>query len=236
MTTARVVITGALRSLGVASAEEPVQAVMATDALELLNAMVDSYSLERLTIYHTPATVVPLVPGVASYTWGIGGVLASERPLQLGPQAQLRDVTSASECEINVIDQVRYGAIPDKTAPGMPTALYYAPSFPLGQLSVWAVPTQAWDLIVYPYRVLPRFVDLDMVVLLPPGYERLLRTGLTVEAAPEYGKEPSGVQLGQLMEAKNNVKRQNVVVQRAQVDAALWPVHVGTDLRSWSPG
>jgi len=235
MPTARTVISGALRSLGVASAEEPVQAVMATDALELLNALVDSYSLERLTIYHTPATVVPLVPSVASYTWGVGGVLASERPLQLGPQAHLRDATSSYEYEVNVIDQARYGAIPDKTAPGMPTALYYAPSFPLGELFIWAVPTQAWDLIVYPYRVLPHFVDLDTVVLLPPGYERLLRTGLTVEAAPEYGREATGVQLAQLMEAKANVKRQNVVVPRAQVDAALWPVHVGTDLRSWSP-
>lgn len=222
MTTARVVISGALRSLGVVAAEEPLTAVMATDALELLNALVESYSLERLVIYHLPATVVPLTPGVGSYTWGTGGAIATERPVQIGPEAQLRDATSLHETPMAVIDQTRYGQLPQKGAQGMPTAVYYAPSFPLGVLSVWAVPTHAWDLIVYPWRILPRFVDLDTPVLLPPGYERLLRTGLTVEAAPEYGREATGMQLAQLMEAKANVKRANVVVTEATLDVGVW--------------
>lgn len=235
MTTGRVIISGALRSLGVVAAEEPLTDVMATDALELLNALVDSYSLERLMIYHTPATVIPLSPAISSYTWGIGGVIASERPLQLAAQAQVRDVTSDYEYPVAVLDQQRYGQIADKTAPGMPTAIYYAPSFPLGQLFVYAVPTHAWSLTVYPWRVLPRFTNLDTEVLFPPGYERLLRTGLTLEAAPEYGMQPTTVQAAQAQEAKLNVKRMNVVVPEAVVDMALWPTLSGGDLRNWSP-
>jgi len=235
MTTARIIVSGALRSLGVVAAQEPLTAVMATDALELLNALIDSYSLERLIIYHTPATVLPLTPGVGSYTWGSGGAIASARPLQLGPQAQLRDVTFLYEYDVEVWDQQQWGDLGTKTLPGQPTALYYAPSFPLGLLSIYAVPTVAWDLIVYPWRVLPGFVDLDTPVLFPPGYERLLRAGLAVEAAPEYEREPPSAVVAILGEAKANVQRLNVMVPEARVDAALWPTRTGYDARAWRP-
>jgi len=221
VTTGRIIVTGALRALEVVAAEEPIKAVMATDALEILNALVDSYSLERLTIYHTPATVLPLASGVVSYTWGTGGVIASERPLQLAKQAQLRQLMGGYEYEVEVIDQQAYGLLRSKTLPGQPSVVYYAPSFPLGELVVWPVPSTGWDLIVYPWRVLPRFVDLDTEVLLPPGYERFLRAGLACEVAGEYGQEPSGTLLAILAEAKGNIKRANAVVPEARLPEAL---------------
>jgi hypothetical protein len=235
MPTARTIITGALRSLGVVAAEEPLTAVMATDGLELLQALLDSYSLERLTIYHLPATSLPLAPGVGSYTWGLGGAIQTERPVQLGSMAQVTQAGEDFAYPVEVLDQQRWGQLATKTAPGMPNALYYAPSYPLGVLHLFAVPTVPWTLTVYPWRVLAGFPTLDTEVGFPPGYERLLRAGLTVEAAPEYGKEPTGTQMAILMEAKANVKRVNVVVPEASVDAALWPTLAGGDLRNWSP-
>lgn len=223
MTTARRLITGALRSLGVLSAEEPMDAAMAMDGLELLNALLDSYSLERLVIYYTPETVIPLAPSVASYTWGAGGVIASPRPLQLSPTASVRDA-SQQRTPVQVLSQAEWAALPNlTTTAAQPSALFLAPSVPWATLCVWPIPTQSADLLTYPWQPLTAFPSLDAEVLFPPGYERLLRAGLACEVAPDYGHEASATQLAILTQAKASVKRMNVSIPELTLDSGLWP-------------
>lgn len=82
-TTARKLIRGSLRLLGAVASGENVEANEASDALDSLNGLLSSWSLERLLIYHVPRLQVPLIPGKRVYTWGPGGDIPGDRPLRL---------------------------------------------------------------------------------------------------------------------------------------------------------
>lgn len=224
MTTARSIITQAYRALGIAAAEQPLSADMVESGLTTLNAMLDSWSLERLVIYTTPPLLIPLVAGQGSMTCGPGGQVAIPRPLRLDQEAWIRDPTQPAQpgWPVTVLTRQEWRSLahPQQTGP-RPYGVYYAPDVPLGVLYVTPVPLTAWDLTVYPWQVLRRFASFDEEVPLPEGYERALWAGLALESAPAYGVEPSPLVAGILSEAKNNLKRVNVEVPLLGIDPGL---------------
>src|SRR5262245_2337904 len=194
MTTARTLIRGALTDIGVAAAEEPMSDSQADDGLLLLNQLLDSFSLERLWIYQTPATPIVWPPGRSSLTWGPGGDVVSPRPIKLSSTATY--TLDAYDYPLEVLErQEQYAQLQWKGMQStLPIAVYYEPQVPLGVLYVWPVPAGvAYTLTVYPWQALTTWPDLDTQVTLPPGYERALRTSLAVEASPSYGVQPSPV-------------------------------------------
>jgi hypothetical protein len=223
VTTARAIVRGALLDLQVVSAEQPIDASMVQDGLDLLNAMLDSWSLEALTVYYTPATEIPWPAGTQALTWGPGGDIPSARPLKLQPYAQYRDTATGLELPLTVLDrQSAYAAFTLKRqASSTPQVLYYAPSMPLGTLYEWPIASEAWTIVVYPWQPFGRFGHLDEDILFPPGYERAVRAGLSLESAPQYGVQPSPMTVGIVGEAKANLKRLNAVVPILGMDPSL---------------
>jgi hypothetical protein len=216
MPTARSIVRGALMDIGVVAQEEPMTASMAEDALELLNALLDSFSLERLWIYHTPATPIVWPAGSASMTWGPGGDMPSSRPIKLAPQATYQDVTAGYDYQLEVLErQEQYAQLTWKGMQStLPSALYYEPQMPLGVLYIWPVPSVGYQITVYPWQVLGAFTAFDDELQFPPGYLRALRTSLAVEAAPSYGVTPSPLLLRISEEAKRALFVPNTVVGR----------------------
>lgn len=239
MTTARTLVRGGLTDLGVVAAEEPMTAQQAEDGLALLNQLLDSLSLEQLLVYYTPPTPIPWPSGTQVLTWGPGGDIPSARPLKLQPYAQYRDEATGLDLPLTVFDrQAEYVALTLKSqASSTPQALYYAPSMPLGQVFVWPVPSMEWIIIVFPWQPLGEFVSLDAEIVFPPGYERLLRSGLALEAAPPYGVQPSPLTAAIYAEVKANIKRVNQVVPVLGIDpswqgpGARDPYEIYTDVR-----
>ena len=93
---ARQIGTAALLMIGVASAEQPISAFMAEHALGALNSMLDSWSTEKLLVFTRPKIPLVLVPGRATYTWGISAPPADiprEPPVQAGTGAAARWMT-----------------------------------------------------------------------------------------------------------------------------------------------
>jgi hypothetical protein len=222
MTTARAIVFDALLDLGVASNEEPMQAPMAEQGLRLLNSLLDSWSLEKLTIYYTPPTVIPWPAGIQTQSWGPGGAIPTPRPIALAPYAQYRDVTGLELPLAVMTHQEEYAALTLKHQQASTLqVLYYAPSMPMGTLYGWPVPTSDWTIIVYPWTVLGRFPGLDDEIAFPPGYERALRVGLALEAAASYGAQPSPMLGAVLNEAKGNLKRVNQRIPELGLDPAL---------------
>jgi hypothetical protein len=222
VTTARTIVFDALLDIQVASNEEPMQAPMAEQGLRLLNNLLDSWSLERLTIYYTPPTLLPWPAGTQQLTWGPGGAIATARPIAIAPSAQYRDVTGLELPLAVMTHQEEYAALTLKQQQASTLqVLYYAPSMPTGTLFGWPVPTQSWDVVVYPWQVLGRFVSLDDEILFPPGYERALRVGLALEAAASYGVQPSPMLGAILNESKASLKRTNQRIPVLGLDPAL---------------
>lgn len=202
--------------IGVAASEEPLTASMAEDGLALLNALLDSFSLERLWIYTTPATPIVWPAGSASLTWGPGGVIPGPRPIKLAPQATYQDVTAGYDSPIEVLErQEQYALLQWKGMQStLPSALYYEPQMPLGVLYIWPVPSVGYTIVTYPWQPLGAFVALDDELAFPPGYQRALRTNLALEAAPSYGVQPSPLLVRHAAEAKQALYVPNTVVGR----------------------
>jgi hypothetical protein len=216
MTTARHIVRGALMDLQVASAEEPLTASQCEDGLDLLNGLLDSWSTERLLIYHTPATPIVWPAGSASLTWGPGGMIPGLRPIKIAPQATYQDVTAGYEYSIEVLErQEQYAQLSWKGMQStLPSALYYEPQMPLGVLYIWPVPSVGYTIVTYPWQPLGAFVALDDELQFPPGYLRALRTNLALEACPSYGVQPSPLLVRHAAEAKQALYVPNTVVGR----------------------
>ena len=217
--TTRQLIRGSLRLLGAVESGENVEANETADALEALNALLLSWSLERLHIFHISRLEVPTVPGQQTYTWGPGGNIVGARPLRLERALINLGPGSGSggtlEWPISVWTQDEYesGLRLKQLGSTIAWGVYLEESFPLARLHVWPVPTLTTTrLILFPWLQLMSLPTLDTLVDFPPGYERLLRYGLAVELAPEYGREAPTVVVMTLAEAKSAVKRMNTKV------------------------
>ena len=228
-TTARDLIRGSLRLLGVLASGEQPSAAEAFDGLQALNAFLDSASNEKLTAYVIERLDVPLVPGKAVYTWGVpGGDIAHPRPFHL-EGAVLRLVENAYEYPLDLVDQAMYQTVALKSQPSLyPSLVWYEPTYPLGTLHLWTVPEQANVLGLLPFVPLTRFSSLDAAVTFPQGYERWLRYALAVELAPEYGREVSPVVVATLAQAISAIKRVNSVVPTLGMDPAYSGRQAGT--------
>ena len=230
--TVRALIRRSLLLLGVISASESMEATEAQDGLDTLNAMMASWSNEKLFIFHTPRVAVPLVPSKGTYSWGPGGDIAGPRPLRLdGALLQVDDTSEPIEWPLAVWDQVAYeaGIAQKGLSSGYPLGVWLEPQYPLAVLHVYFVPQRPYTLALFPCLPLTRFDALNSVVSLPEGYERALVVGLAVEMAPMYGKEATPTLVGALAQSVSALKRQNTIVPRLTTD----PAYTGRQAGDW---
>lgn len=233
MPTTRDLIRTALRTLGVLASGDTVPNDQAQDALQTLTDLLESWSLERLLIYVIERVDVELRGSKAQYTWGPGEDIDGPRPLRL-TGAVLHELDTAMEWPLEVLSQPQWTGIGMKTLTAqLPQAVYYQPTFPVATLDVWPVPTHWNWLGLLPWVPLPVPLTLDAVLTFPPGYQRLLTAGLTVELAAEYGKDPAASTVAILTQAMSAVKRQNVRLTPLSCDPAftdeggIWDVTTG---------
>lgn len=189
--------------------EEP-SADEAQDCFDALNAMLDSWSTERLMVYVNTSVDVPFTIGVNSRTVGPSGDVITARPVQ---------VTEATYVNYNNIDypvrlmtQEEYNDLPVKSIQGIPTFLYVNMDMPNVTLKLFPTPGQNVTLKLVSQDALTAFPDLNTDISFPSGYEKALSYSLAEEIAPEFG-----VQLDPKVEkiaytSRKKLKRINTVV------------------------
>lgn len=196
--TARSIVTRALRLLRVHSPSQPLDATMAADGLEALNALLSSLANDRLLVWERPEIVHDLTPGQGEYTWGVpfpgfAPDIGGEPPLRL-EICLLRVLYAApTDWPLSVVDQNTWAeAISQKTfSSGYPEVVFLDRLLEYAVLHTWPVPTVANALVLYPWEPAPTYARLDTARDWPRGYERLLAYTLAVEVAPEYGVDPT---------------------------------------------
>ncbi|MGE5621433.1 MAG: hypothetical protein ACM3VY_00250 [Candidatus Bathyarchaeota archaeon] len=231
MTTALELITSALADIGAVAVGETLSADEANDALNVLNAMIDSWSAQHLAVYHIANVSGTLVPGQADYDIGTGAsIFNTDRPIEL-KQAFVRRGTL--DFPVNLINNNQYDRIGIKSlAAPWPRQLYYETSYPMGSLHVWPVPSEANTLFLSVDQVFSRFTDLSQQVSFPPGYEEALRTNLAVRLCPRNGR-PVTPDLAELASgSKAVIKRANLTFDVADYDPAI-PSGTGFANAAW---
>lgn len=212
MSTARDLIKGSLRLLGVLATGENPSAEEQAEAFLALNEMLDSWSNEKLVINAKTREEFSLVAGTQSYTIGTGGVFNTPRPLRI-ENAMLEDqsISPTIEYPVDIINEDQWAAIQIKDLGAqLPTKLYYETTSPLGVIYLYPKPTAANKLVIYPWKPLTSFASVNTTVDMPPGYYKALRYNLAVMLSPEYGRPVDQMVLSEAMESKENIKRMNV--------------------------
>ncbi len=212
MTTALDLIKRAMRIAQVYQIGEEPSADEAADCLTALNAMLSSWSNEKLMIPVSIIETLQMVAAQSVYTIGPTGDLVTTRPMSLGDGSYItyQDITYPLE----IIDATQYSSIPYKAQTSIiPVYAWFSPTYQNSELTIWPVPTSAdVDLVLEMWCALTSFATLSTVVSLPPGYEDTIAYNLAVRIAPEFNASISPVAVSMANSTKRSIKRQNTRV------------------------
>lgn len=205
--TAADLIKGSLRLIGAIATGETPSADEQSDALVVLNDMLESWSIDGLLVYQRVRENFALVPSQQTYTMGVSGNFNTSRPTRI---VEAGIEINGNEIPVYIMNEQEWRDIGIKSLQStIPQRLYTDGSYPLENVNLWPIPSAANNLILYSLKPLTSFTSTSNTVSLPPGYSRALRYNLALELAPEFGKAPSVVIASIASESKADIKRQN---------------------------
>ena len=222
MATPSTMIVRSLQLIGEKGIGETLTAAEETAYLAVLNSMMESWSLERLLVYHILDEVFTLSAGDGSYTIGTSGDFNTTRPLKI-EGAVIRDTDDAdSGVEILGADAWRRIVLKTSTGNSYPAYLYYDPQYTSarGVINLWPEPQAGLRLVISSWKQLQTFALISTTLALPPGYERAIIYNLAIElAGGMIEPAPSVVKIAR--ESKGAIKRVNVPDMSMTLNPAL---------------
>lgn len=221
-TTAFALIESAMRVVGIISsgAGETPTADEANDALDSLNDLLESMSLENLFVWGTVDQTFTTVIGQASRTIGpTGQFVATARPIRIsGAYCTVQGV----DFPIDIIGMAQYNDTCLKSQPGqIIEQLLYVNDFPNGIVTLWPTPSAAIPLVLSIDRVMTSVPTLATALTYPPGYLNFMKHALGMMLAPDYGVTPSQTVADIARGTRAALKRANKEKVIARFDASL---------------
>ena len=209
-TTASDQINGALRLIGQLAEGEVPSAATAQDALSALNQMIDSWSIERLSVYSTQDQTFNWDALVATKTLGPTGDFVGNRPVMIDDSTYFRDPATNVSYGIKIINQQQYNGIAVKTVTSTyPQVVWVNMNYPNLSMTVYPVPTKLTEWHIVSVTELTQPASLSTSLAFPPGYLRAFKYNLACEIAAEFGVEPS-LRVSRIADvSKRNLKRMN---------------------------
>lgn len=208
MATAQQLINGALRAIGQLEQGEEPDAEASADALVAMNQMIDSWSIERLSVYSMQDQTFTWPVNTISRTVGPTGHFVGTRPVLVDDSTFFYANNLRYNLAMLNVDQYNSIALPTVTST-LPQALYVNMTMPDATLYIYPVPTQAIELHLMSVQELTQPATLATVLVVPPGYLKAFRFNLAVEVATEFGIEPPQQVKRQAEISKRNIKRIN---------------------------
>lgn len=143
--TAIELITGSLRMIGELSPGQMPSASDAQAGLELLNAILESWELQRRKVYVIDELRFPLTSDKGTYTMGPGGEFDSYRPVKIQAAniiySETSDPLDGVSHPLQLINSKDFADIADKGMTALrPLRLYNDNDFPLLNINLWPIP------------------------------------------------------------------------------------------------
>jgi hypothetical protein len=182
----------ALRKCGgiIAEGETP-SADLMEDTRLAFNVMIDSWSVEPLSVFTTEDQTFTWPAGYASRTLGPTGDLVGLRPVGIDDSTYFRDPVAGLSYPLEVIQQADYDAIALKTATSTyPQFITVGSDVPNATVYVYPIPTSNLEFHFISMAELTQVTDLFVNIIAPPGYIRAFIFNLAAEMCPELGIEP----------------------------------------------
>jgi len=210
-------IKKAMIKIGALAVGETPSAAEAQDGLAALNDVLESWSLESLSVYGSMPETFTTVAGQAIYSLGAGGDWATARPTIInGLYTNVDGIDfPASEWSIG-----EYNSVGLKTQQqAIVQRWVYVNDAPLSKIILWPTPARAVPITIDAPRILTNVATIAVQLFLPPGYVRALQYAVGEELASEYG---SIIDVSARARAtKALLKRANRTARVSQLDPAL---------------
>jgi hypothetical protein len=209
-TTAGDLIKGSLRLIGMlAESEEPSAATM-QDSIAAMNAMIESWDTERLSVFSTQDQVFNWPANQSVRTLGPTGNFVGDRPILVDDSTYFKDASTGLSFGIRLINQQQYNGIALKTVTSTyPQVMWVNMTYPNIEMTIYPVPTKTLEWHIVSVDKLTEVADVSTAIDFPPGYIRAFRYNLAMELAPEFGVEPSPQVQRIAMTSKRTLKRIN---------------------------
>lgn len=200
-------IKRALRLLGVLAEGEEPSAEASADSLMALVQMLDSWSIERLSVFDSLDQVFTWPAGQTSRTLGPTGDFTGERPVMVDDSTYF--VISSVSYPISLVNEEEYNSIVVKSNQGIPSVMFVNASYPNIEMKLYPIPSDDMTFHIVSGRPLAGPPTLATVLAFPPGYLRAFAYCLACEIATEFGMEPPASVERKAISAKRNIKRIN---------------------------
>jgi len=191
MATALDLITDALVTIGELGQGQTLSAEDGQYCLTRLNALLDTWSTERLSLYTVAKVTGLLVPAQQDYTIG----LTAPAPFNVARPALIQTasiIIAGITIPMNVATSKQWSAIKEKALTGvLPTDVYLDQGYPLAGLHVHPIPSGTPILEMYVWNVLAQLAGVSATFDFPPGYYSAVMYNLALEISPGYTKEPN---------------------------------------------
>lgn len=203
-----------IRAGVIASGETPTAAEL-SDAVTTLSDMLDSWSLEALTVFGTTEHVISLT-GAQQYTIGPSGDVVAPRPIAVrsGFVRQGEADTPLKLCSPEYMDDCG-----SKDSAGQGYWISFEGSTPDATVRLWPVPDGELHLRVS--QPVVQITDINDELDLPPGWFHAMVLNLAVHLCEEYGFALAQGLVETAQTAKANIKRANLKPARSRFDVAL---------------
>ena len=202
-------INRAFRLLGILAEGETPSASMSQDALMALNQMIESWNIERLSVFCTQDQVFTWPSGEISRTLGPSGNFVGLRPVLFDDATYFKAPNGVSY-GIKFINQQQYNGIAVKTVTSTyPQVIFVNMTYPDAEIYLYPRPTQDLEFHFVSVQELDNPATLATDLFFPPGYLRAFTYNLAMEIAPEFGVEPSPQVMRIAMTSKRDLKRIN---------------------------
>lgn len=204
MTTARDIVNGAARSIGLLGRGYDLSAEEAQDALDALNMMIEQWRANNLLIPYRTRVSLTLTTGKHDYTVGSGGDWNTTR-FESIEDMLIRD-SSNYDYPVDPMTAKEYRNIQDKTADARPERYYYEPAYPLANLYFESEPSAAETVWANVLVAITTLANLSTELSFPKQYHEALKYNLAVRIAPENGKEASNTVMALAVNSRNDLE------------------------------
>jgi hypothetical protein len=182
---------------------------MSQDALMAMNQMIESWNIERLSVFCTQDQVFTWPSGLISRTLGPSGNFVGNRPVLFDDSTYFKAPNGVSY-GVKFINQQQYNGIAVKTVTSTyPQVIFVNMTYPDAEMFIYPRPTQDLEWHFISVQELDQPAELVTELHFPPGYLRAFTYNLAMEIAPEFGVEPSPQVQRIAMTSKRNLKRIN---------------------------
>jgi len=183
-----VIITAAIRKLGVLAEGQSPSTANINDGATALNMLVAKFRTVGMPIWARKTYSFSPTANNAIYQIGIGKTLNTAYPLHV-LQAYRRDGTDSTKVDMQIVPNFNYNLYPSNSG-GFPIQMTYQPFVNYGEISLWPVPdssaTSSTITVIYqaPFQYFDNATDtMDF----PEEWYMAIVYNLAVALAPEWG-------------------------------------------------